>query len=148
MTEKGSAPTTPASRREFLKAATAGAVGGAVATHLGPLPAVHAAGSDAIRVGVIGCGGRGSGAAENAMEADPRVKIVALGDTFQDHIDNVRSRFKEKFSDRTDVTDDRCFVGFDAFEKVLASEIDYVILATPPGFRPQHLKAAVAAGKH
>jgi myo-inositol 2-dehydrogenase/D-chiro-inositol 1-dehydrogenase len=148
MTEKIRGSSTSPSRREFLKTSTVAATAGAVATYLGDLPAVHAAGSDTIRVGVIGCGGRGTGAADNAAEADPGVRIVAVGDTFKDHIDNFKHNLKEKLGDRLDLPDDRCFVGFDAFEKVLACDLEYVILATPPGFRPQHLKAAVAAGKH
>jgi myo-inositol 2-dehydrogenase / D-chiro-inositol 1-dehydrogenase len=132
------------SRRDFLKASTAVAVG---ATGLGFVPSVHAAGSDTLRIGLIGCGGRGTGAAENASQAAPNVKIVALGDLFQDHITNAR-RNLQGLGEKLDVSDDRCFVGFDAYQKVLASDVDLVILATPPGFRPTHLEAAIKAGKH
>src|SRR4051794_20861234 len=121
MTESGKPTAGEASRREFLKVSTAAAVGGLV------VPAVHAAGSDTIRVGVIGCGGGGTGAAENAATAAESVRIVALGDTFQDHITKARYNLS-KLGEQLDVTDDRCFVGFDAFEKVLACDIDYVIL--------------------
>ena len=112
----------------------------------------HAAGSDAIKVGLVGCGGRGTGAADNICEAagtSYNIKLHAMGDVFEDHLKNCRehlqknARCKEKF----DVTDDRCFVGFDAYQKVIDC-CDLVILATPPGFRPQHIEAAVKAGKN
>lgn len=74
-------------RREFLKTSTAGVVGGAMAAGLGAIPAVHAAGSDAIKVGLIGCGGRGTGAAEDAVTAAPDVKLLAVGDVFKDRVD-------------------------------------------------------------
>ena len=135
------------SRRDFLKKSTA-VVGGTVAATLGWVPAVHPAGSDMIKVGLVGCGGRGTGAAVDVVNSAPNVKLVAMGDTFKDHLDKSRESLMKEIADKMDVPDDRCFVGFDAYEKVLASDINYVILATPPGFRPQHLKAAVAAGKH
>ena len=134
------------SRRDFLKTSTAALAGGVTAS-FGALPAVHAAGSDEIRVGLIGCGSRGTGAAQNVLDSSPGVKLVAMGDVFKDHID-ISLKNLEKFADKIDVAEDRRFVGFDAYEKVLASDVNYVILATPPGFRPMHLKAAVAASKN
>jgi len=134
------------SRRAFLKTSTMAMAGG-VAAQFGVLPAVHAAGSDEIRVGLIGCGERGTGAAQNAIESSPGVKLMAMGDVFADHIDKSLANL-EKVRDSVDVPEDRRFVGFDAYEKVLASDVNYVILATPPGFRPLHLKAAVTAGKN
>jgi predicted dehydrogenase len=104
-------------------------------------PLAFAAGSDTIRIGVIGCGGRGSGAAENCVASSQGVKIVALADTFGDRLQGL----KKKYS----VPDDRCFTGLDAYKKVLAlDDVNLVILATPPGFRPIHLAAAVKAGKN
>jgi myo-inositol 2-dehydrogenase/D-chiro-inositol 1-dehydrogenase len=135
------------SRRDFLKKSTA-VVGGTVAATLGWVPAVHPAGSDMIKVGLIGCGGRGTGAAEDAVKSAPNVKLVAMGDTFKDHLDKSRATLMKDIADKMDVPDERCFVGFDAYQKVLACDINYVILATPPGFRPMHLKACIAAGKH
>jgi len=135
------------SRRAFLKTSTAGLVGGAMAVGLGRTPGANAAGSDMIKVGVIGCGGRGTGAASDVLRAAPGVKIVAMGDAFKDHLDASLKELSQ-FEDKVDVPPERQFVGFGAFEKVLASDINYVILATPPGFRPWHLKAAVEAGKH
>ena len=132
------------SRRDFLKTSTAGLV---AAAGWGRIPGAYAAGSDLIKVGVIGCGARGTGAAKDVLRAAPGVKIVAMGDTFQDHLD-LSLKELSQFGDQVDVPPERQFVGFGAYEKVLASDINYVILATPPGFRPWHLKAAVEAGKN
>ena len=134
------------SRRDFLKTATTAAVATAVAPKVDFFPAVHAAGSDAIRVGLIGCGGRGTGAADDVLSSADGVTLVAMGDVFPDRLTASRDRLRQKFADKIAVTDDRSFTGFDAYKKVLASDINYVILATPPGFRPTHLSAAVAAG--
>jgi myo-inositol 2-dehydrogenase / D-chiro-inositol 1-dehydrogenase len=136
------------SRRNFLKTATAAAVGTTVASGLDLIPGAYAAGSDEIRVGVIGCGGRGSGAMRNVLQAAKGVRIVAMGDAFQDRAIESRTRLKERFADAVDVPDERLFVGLDAYQKVIASDVNYIILATPPGFRPLHLKAAIDAGKH
>ena len=99
-----------------------------------------------LKAGVIGCGGRGTGAALNFLDAGPNLTITALGDTFQDRVDECRKKIQEKKG--IEVPADKCFVGFDAFEKVLASGVDLVILATPPAFRPAHFEAAVQANKH
>jgi predicted dehydrogenase len=137
---------TNSSRREFLKsgAALAGA-----ALALSEVPFVHAGGDDLLRVGLIGCGGRGSGAAKQALKADKNVKLVAMGDAFSDKItSSLESIVKEKdIADKIDVPESRRFAGFDAYDKVIAQS-DVVLLATPPHFRPLHLKAAVDAGKH
>jgi predicted dehydrogenase len=145
-------PIPPPSRRDFLKTSTVTAVSAGVAAQLSVVANVHAAGSDLIRVGLIGCGsprgGRGRGAAEQCVNAGPNVKLVAMGDLFPDHLAYTRSYLQKLGKDKIDVADDRCFVGFDAYQKVIDSGVDLVILATPPGFRPLHLAAAVAAGKH
>ena len=146
MTPSNQTTKSDSSRREFLKKSGA-AVGAVVASGVGPLPAVHAAGSDMIRVGLIGCGGRGTGAAGNVLESAPNVQLVAMGDAFKDRLEGCRERLR-KYGEKAQVPEDRRFVGLDAFEKVIASDVNYIVLATPPGFRPQHLKAAVAAGKH
>lgn len=141
------------SRRAFLKTSGAAAVGTTIAANLNAVPGASAAprpstGSDMIKVGLIGCGGRGTGAAKNVLDAAPGVQLIAMADLFKDRLDESRKTLKE-LGDKAIVADDRCFVGFDAYQKVLAlDEVNYVILATPPGFRPQHLKASVAAGKH
>ncbi len=141
------------SRRDFLKTSTAVAIG----TALGAVPAVHAGGSDLIRVGLIGCGGRGSGAVEDVLRSSKGVEIVALADYFKERVDGLRGRAKKAAEDdeikglgnKANVPEDRCFTGTDAFEKVINTpEVNYIILATPPGFRPPHLQAAINAGKH
>jgi predicted dehydrogenase len=135
------------SRRDFLQT-SALAVCGAVAATLGPQ--VHAAGSDVLRIGLIGCGGRGTGAASQALQADKNVKLVAMADAFEDRLQFSLDTLKkdEKVADKVAVKPEHCFVGFDAYQQVLASGIDVVLLTTPPHFRPRHLKAAVEAGKH
>ncbi|MGO9273470.1 MAG: Gfo/Idh/MocA family protein [Terriglobia bacterium] len=135
------------SRRTFLKTSTSALVGGAVAARFGSVPAVHAAGSDEIRIGLIGCGDRGTGAVENAFNAAPGVKLVAMADVFKDHLDE-KLKYLSQFKEKVDVPADRQLAGFGAFERLLAlDDVNYVILATPPGFRPWFIKAAVAAGK-
>jgi myo-inositol 2-dehydrogenase / D-chiro-inositol 1-dehydrogenase len=133
-------------RREFLKNGTLAA--GAVAGGLSLARSAHAAGSDVLRVGLVGCGGRGTGAAVNALDADPNTKLVAMADAFADRIQGALSHLRQKFAARVTVDKDHTFVGFDAYEKLIASGVDVVILTTPPHFRPQQLKACVDAGKH
>ena len=104
--------------------------------------------ADALRIGVIGCGGRGTGAAADALAAGPDVHIVALADLFPERVESARSGLKEHDEARASVDEKRCFTGFDAYKALLATDVDLVILATPPGFRSIHFAAAVAAGKH
>jgi myo-inositol 2-dehydrogenase / D-chiro-inositol 1-dehydrogenase len=153
MSSKDSTPG--ASRRDFLKS-TAAAGAAAVATHLSLASAARAAGDDVIKVGLIGCGGRGTGAGENVLQSAKGVKIVALGDAFGNRLNSCRRKLEEigkedekvkELGNSVDVQG-RCFEGLDAFEHVLKTDANYIILATPPGFRPQHLQAAVAAGKN
>jgi predicted dehydrogenase len=99
-------------------------------------------------VGLIGCGGRGSGAARNAVDAAPGVRLVAMGDVFEDRASGSLNVLRPTLGARVDVPRERLFVGFDAYQRVLQSGVDMVILATPPGFRPLHFAAAVQAGKH
>jgi predicted dehydrogenase len=136
--------SAPFSRRDFLKASAAATT---IAT---TLPHVHAEGSDLLRVGLIGCGNRGTGAATQALRADKNVKLVAMGDAFADRIEGSLAELAkdEVASKKVDVKPENRFVGFDAYQKVLASGVDVVLLTTPPHFRPLHLKAAVEAGKH
>ncbi|MDH7482676.1 MAG: Gfo/Idh/MocA family oxidoreductase [Armatimonadota bacterium] len=137
------------SRRDFLKGSAASAV--LLTTAAAEFAqGAWAAGSDVMRIGVIGCGGRGTGAAINCIETGLPVKIVALGDLFQDRLDSCFKRLTEdeKLKDSVDISRDRCFTGFDNYLKVINAGVDMVILAAPPGFRPSHLKAAVEAGKH
>jgi predicted dehydrogenase len=101
-----------------------------------------------IKVGLIGCGGRGTGAASQALKADPNVVITAMGDVFQDRLDSAHEILKKIDPKRVNVDKKHRYIGFDAYQRVLASGVDVVLLATPPGFRPDHLSAAVEAGKH
>ena len=129
-------------RRKFLQ-------NSALATAAMAIPSgVFASGSAQIKVGLIGCGGRGTGAAGDALAADKDVVIWSMGDVFQDRLTGSRNHLKNTAKERYQVTDDRAFVGFDAYKKVIASGPDVIILTTPPGFRPDHFKAAVEAGKH
>jgi len=135
------------SRREFLK--TSALVGGALAAPaILPGKLFAKENSDTLRVGLVGCGGRGSGAADQALTADKNVVLTAMGDAFDDRLQNSLRTLQGKHSETVKVTPEKCFVGLDAYQKVIDSGVDVVILATPPGFRPIHLKAAVAAGKH
>src|ERR1043166_3781431 len=139
------------SRRTFLKTSTAAALGGALS---GPLilgtKSSAASPGDTIKVGLIGCGGRGSGAAKQALNADKNVILTSMGDAFQDRLKSSLDALKTdpEVGEKVNVKPDNCFIGLDACQKVLESGVDVVILATPPGFRPAHLKAAIAADKH
>ncbi len=137
----------PLSRRDFIK--TSALVTGALA---GPaiLPSglFAAENNETLRVGLVGCGGRGSGAADQALKADKNVVLVAMGDAFDDRLQSSLKGLQTAHGDKVKVTPEKCFVGLDAYQKVIDSGVDVVILATPPGFRPMHIKAAVAAGKH
>jgi predicted dehydrogenase len=140
-------PASPThDRRSFLKSSAGASLFGALAA-AGP---VHAGVDETLRVGLVGCGGRGTGAAEDALSADPHAKLVAVGDAFQDRIDECFNYLKrqEKLADRAAVDPDHVFVGFDAFRRVMDSDIDVVLLATPPHFRPEHLEYAVQKGLH
>ena len=99
-----------------------------------------------LKAGIIGCGGRGSGAAINFLNAGPGLTVTALADTFQDRVDSCREKIKKEKN--IDVPVENCFVGFDAYQKVIDSGVDIIILATPPKFRPEHFEAAVKARKH
>ena len=139
--------STP-SRREFLRASSLTVASAALAAGASVTRLAHAAGNDEIRAAVIGCGGRGSGAAANCLEADPAVKIVALADAFADRIESALNVLKPKFGDRVDVPKERQFVGLQAYQQAVACDVQLVVMATPPGFRPAQYAAAVQAGKH
>src|ERR1700719_2468827 len=115
MSDEHQANNVPATRRDFLKATTAVAAGSALAANLQFLSNVHAAGNDVIRVGLIGCGGRGTGAAENCLSSAPNVKLVALADAFPDKVESTREKLKQLRGEQVDVKD-RCFHGLDAYE--------------------------------
>jgi predicted dehydrogenase len=133
----------PTTRRQFLAAA------GASAAVVG-FPSILRAQGDAaapLKIGLIGCGGRGTGAASQALNADPNVKLWAVADAFASQANGCLGHLK-RFGPRIDVAAERRFVGLDAYQDLLASGVDVVILTTPPAFRPLHFRAAVEAGKH
>ena len=140
-------------RRTFVKTGAAAAAGMVVPRiiELRPLLSFNTA---TIRVGLIGCGGRGTGAARDCLAASEGVELVALGDLFPDRLASCKTNLDKvaagnaALGAKYKVTNERCFTGFDAYQKVIDSGVDMVILATPPAFRPVHLAAAVAAGKH
>ncbi|MCD6049677.1 MAG: oxidoreductase domain protein [Verrucomicrobia bacterium] len=138
---------TPTSRRDFLKTSSTVALGGALAF---PSITKAAGAGDKLRIGFIGCGGRGSGAAAQALKADSNVELYAVGDVFQSQIDKSLKAVQADVAkpEKFNVPAERQFVGIDSYQKVINSGVDMVILTTPPGFRPQHLRAAVEAGKH
>ncbi|HBO43437.1 MAG TPA: oxidoreductase, partial [Planctomycetaceae bacterium] len=133
-------------RRQFLKSA----VLGASAATLGGLSlarGAHAAGSDVIRVGLVGCHGRGAGAAHQAMLTGPDVRLVAMADLFDDWLQASRKNLKGLLPDQVQVDDDHCFVGFDGYRRVIESS-DVVLIACASKFHPMYSEAAVTAGKH
>ena len=99
-----------------------------------------------LKAGVIGCGGRGSGATEDLLNAANGITIVALGDVFEDRLMDLKNKLKSRENNPNEVADDKCFVGFDAYQKVIDSGVDIVIVATPPAFRPEHFRYAVEKG--
>lgn len=143
----------PISRRRFIK--TTGAAG--VASLLANVPRVYGNHhQEKIRVGLIGLGGRGCGAGiTDCANADQNIELVAMGDLFKDHLDQAKDKIKASFARRElpfdqiyKVKKENMFHGFDAYKKVIASDVDLIILTTPPVFRPLHFRAAVEAGKH
>ncbi len=157
MSENGNSP----SRREFIGTAAAigaaGAVGAIVSGcsggvmdqyadyHYPPL-LESAPDGPVLKAGLIGCGGRGTGAAGQFVSAGPNLEITALADMFQDRLDSCRNRLRRQRE--IEVADENCFVGFDAYQKLIDSGVDVVLLATPPYFRPEHFAAAINARKH
>jgi predicted dehydrogenase len=142
-----SPPASSSTRRDFIKGSTAAAATAAAATSL-TVPLVHADGSGTIKIGLVGCGGRGSGAAEQALSADSGARLVAVADAFQDRIDDHLPTIKTgKVGGQVDVPKDRQYSGFDAYKHVI-DQVDLVLLTTPPHFRPMQLAYAVSKGVH
>jgi len=137
------------SRREFLKRSSAALAAGGVAATIG-FPSVlrGAPAGGKLKIGFIGCGGRGTGAANQALTADDNVVLWAMGDAFEDKLGTSLQSLAKMHGAKVDVPKERQFVGLDAYQKVIDSGVDVVLLTTPPGFRPTHFKAAVEAGKH
>ena len=144
MDNKAKKETPDLSRRDFIK--TSAALG--ATTWASGTSRIFAAGSDKVRIAVIGCGGRGTYDTTNCLNAAENVELVAMGDLFADRLDRCRRQLTEKLGEKVKVTNETCFSGWDAHKKVLGCDVDLVILTEPPQFRPGHLRAAVEAGKH
>ncbi len=134
-------------RRDFLKTSSA-VVSSVGVSSLAVSLSAYAGAKDTINVGLIGCGDRGTGAVVQAMEADPGVRLVAMADLFEDVIHKKRKLLKKEKPDQMAVDDDHCFVGFDAYKELIASDVDVVLIANASRFHARHLKACVDAGKH
>jgi myo-inositol 2-dehydrogenase/D-chiro-inositol 1-dehydrogenase len=132
-------------RREFLK--TSALVAGGVMLNQFAFAGGHSSTDDTIKIALIGCGDRGTGAAFQALSTKQNIKLVAMADAFQDRLDNSYKVLSDKFKDKVDVPQDRRFVGFDGYQKAIALA-DVVLLVTPPGFRPTHFEEAIKQGKH
>ena len=139
-THDHAAPT----RREFLRKSAAGVAGAATL----PIAAnAHAAGNEVIRVGLIGCGGRGTGAAADILHAGPFVRLVAMSDVFADKVENSRKHLRDRFAEQVKVDDDHCFAGLDGYRKVIEAS-DVVLIACASKFHPMYSEAAIRAGRH
>ena len=139
------ATARPVTRRTFIKSTSVAA--GALAASQVSIPGAWAAGSDEIRIGLIGAGGRGTGAVQDAIKSSKGVRLVAVAELFPDRLAEGRKNMA-RLGAAAVVPDDRAFSGLDGYKSVLQSDANYIILATPPGFRPEHLKASNEAGKH
>jgi len=135
-------------RRSFIKKSGLVLVGSTLAYQSGFASPLFSSVKSKLKVGLIGCGGRGTGAAAQALQADPDVIITALADVFEDRLDGAYAALVEIGGDRVKVDKKNKFIGFDAYQKLIDSGVDVVLLTTPPAFRPDHLTAAINANKH
>ena len=140
-------PESQLNRRSFLKTTSTAVVGGSILGGLTIERSAFAAPDDTLKIALIGCGGRGSGAADQALSTAGNVKLVAMADAFPYRLKPSLENLKNQHPDRVDVPEERQFTGLDAYQKILPLA-DVIIIATPPGFRPIHFEAAVNAGKH
>jgi predicted dehydrogenase len=136
-------------RRDFLKHSAGAAATAAFAASVLRAPAAYAKADDTLKIALIGCGGRGSGATVQALSTAGPTKLIAVADAFEDNARNALENFRkhDAVGSKVDVSEDHIFHGFDAYQKLLATDADVVLIATPPGFRPIHFEAAVKAGK-
>jgi predicted dehydrogenase len=132
-------------RRDFLKSTAF--IAGATVLSSSPLAGAYASGSDTIKIALIGCGDRGTGAAFQALSTNHNLKLVAMADAFQDRLDKSFKVLSDKFKEKVDVPKERQFVGFDGYLKAIPLA-DVVLLVTPPGFRPAHFEEAIKQNKH
>ena len=135
-------------RRDFLRSGSAAAAVAFAAPAILVRERAFAQNADTLKIGLVGCGGRGTGAAGNALTADPNLILWAVGDAFPEPLAGSVKGLKEQFGGRVQAEADRQFVGLDAFQKVIDSGVDVVLLASPPGFRPAHLRYAIEKNKH
>lgn len=135
-------------RREFIKTTGAVVIGSTIGLNLVLPKTTFAQSKDVLKVGLVGCGGRGTGAASQAIKADPNVILWAMADAFEDRLDQSFDILLKAHPDKVKVAKENKFVGFDAYKRLLESGVDVVILTTPPAFRPDQLIAAIDAGKH
>ncbi len=133
-------------RRSFMKTSTAAAAGAALTSTIART--AHAQGSDEIRIALIGCGGRGSGASQNIFNTKGNVKLIAMADAFQNKISSAHENLSRKHAAKIDCPPDRQFAGLDGYKNAIDTDCDLVIIATPPGFKPQQFDYAVQQGKH
>ena len=136
--------TNNLSRRDFIKASAAVSMAAA----LPGTERLFAAGSDKLRVGLIGCGGQGTRDTISCLNSSPNVELIAMADLFKDRLDQSLANLKTETPDKVNVSPDTCFVGFDAYKKLLETDVDMVLVVTPPHFHPLHVKAAIETGKH
>ena len=147
MTKKEIIPAVGTDRRDFIKKAGAATLFSAATLNTGFANSFLSK-NKVLKVGLVGCGGRGTGAAVQALRADPDTVLHAMADAFEDRLVSSLEILKKAHGPRADVKKSMQFVGFDAYQKLIDSGVDVVLLATPPGFRPAHLTAAIDAGKH
>ena len=146
MKTAGKSETGKISRRRFLKKSAKAASVAALTAGIGPK--LYAAGSGQMKVGLIGCGGRGAGAVVSALTVNPDLKLTAMAGAFGDRLESRRKSLKKKMGDQVAVDGDHCFAGFDCYRKLIDSGVDMAILASPPHFRPIHAEACVDGGLH
>ena len=135
-------------RRTFIKESGMAVLGSSVGFNIAYAKPKLDINEETLRVGLVGCGGRGTGAAGQALSADPNVILTAMADVFPDRLRSSHDAIKELHPNKVMVDEDHQFIGFDAYQQLINSGVDVVLLATPPAFRPDHLMAAVDAGKH
>lgn len=138
--------STQPTRRNFLKTATTTAAGLAAASQIART--AHAQGSDEIRLVLVGCGGRGTGAAEQIMDAKGKTRLVAVADAFERNAKGCLSQLTRKHKEKVDVSEEKTFVGLDAYKRAIDVDCDLVVIATPPGYKPQQFEYAISKGKH
>ncbi len=136
------------SRRSFIGKSSAAVLGGALLGNLPIIGRAQDADAKVLKIALVGCGGRGTGAANQALQADNNIQLVAMADVFSDQLEKSLSNLRAAAEDKVKVDDAHKFVGLDGIDKVLAMDVDVVLLTTPPGFRPEHFEKCVKAGKH